>query len=87
MTENLQLAIQLLLVGMVTVFFILIIVVSLGRLLIFMVNKYSPETAVATKSYKAAKTHQFSKKKLAVLGGVVDIVTQGQGVIKSVKKM
>ena len=86
MTENLQLALQLLLVGMITVFVILTIVVSLGRFIIFMVNKYAPDpTAVILP--KREKISQFSKKKLAVLGGVVDLVTEGQGVIKSVKKI
>ncbi len=86
MTENLQLALQLLLVGMLTVFVILTIVVSLGRVIIFMVNKYTPDAPTVTMP-KREKTSQFSKKKLAVLGSVVDLVTEGQGVIKSVKKI
>jgi len=86
MTENLQLALQLLLVGMVTVFFILTIVVSLGRLLIMLVNKYSHENVTKT-VIQTTSGKQFSKKKLAVLGSVVELVTQGQGVIKSVKKI
>ena len=43
MSENYQLALQLLIVGMLSVFFILGIVVTLGKTLIFAVNKFSPE--------------------------------------------
>lgn len=86
MTENLHIALQLLLVGMVTVFVILTIVVGLGKLLILLVNKYAKDpkpVAVVNRT----RTAQFSKQKLAVLGAVVELVTQGNGVIKSVKKI
>jgi len=86
MTENLNIALQLLLVGMVTVFFILTIVVGLGKLLITLVNKYAATTTVAV-SKRQPKAAEFSKQKLAVLSAVVETVTQGQGVIKSVKKI
>lgn len=85
MTENLNLALQLLLVGMLSVFFILGIVVALGRTLIYLVNKFSPEIV---KPQFAAKTKSgFSKEKLAVLTAVVEVVTENKGVIKSVKKI
>lgn len=85
MTENLNLALQLLLVGMLSVFFILGIVVALGRVLIYLVNRYSP---VIQKTEIAGKpTSGFSKKKLAVLTAVVDVITENKGVIKSINKL
>jgi len=86
MTENLHIALQLLLVGMLSVFFILGVVVALGKILISLVNKFSkdpvPRPVAAVTSNK-----QFSSKKLAALSAVIDIISDGQGVIKSVKKI
>ncbi len=85
MTEELNLALQLLIVGMVSVFTILGIVVGLGKLLIGVVNKYSPEV-VETKKVKRQR-NVFSPKKLAAITAVVDHIILQQGVIKSVKKL
>ena len=41
--ENLETALLLMVVGMATVFVILLIVIYLGKLLISLVNKYAPE--------------------------------------------
>lgn len=85
MTDTLNLALQLLLVGMLSVFTILAIVVGIGRLLITLVNKYSPEPVKTVLTSRPS--HVISSKKLAVLSSVIDIVTDQQGVIKSVKKI
>ena len=47
--ENLETAFLLMVVGMATVFVILLIVIYLGKLLISLVNKYAPEEAVPAK--------------------------------------
>jgi oxaloacetate decarboxylase gamma subunit len=47
--ENFELGILLLMVGMTTVFVILLIVIYLGKGLIILVNKYAPEEVVAKK--------------------------------------
>ncbi len=86
MTENLNIALQLMLVGMLSVFFILGIVIGLGKLLITLVNRFSKE-AVKPTTRPRSVTPQFSSKHLAVLSAVVDTVTSGNGVIKSVKKI
>lgn len=83
MSENYQLAIQLLLVGMVSVFFILGIVVTLGKLLIFSVNKFYPEPAVTVIPRKKS----LDNSKLAVIASVVEHVTEGKGIVKSIKKI
>jgi len=86
MTENLQLMIQLLIVGMLTVFFILGLVVLLGKLIIFLVNKYAPSQTPAS-IIPTRGTAATDKKHLAVLTSVVEVVTEGKGVIKSIKKL
>ena len=47
--ENIETAILLMVVGMATVFVILLIVIYLGKLLITLVNKYAPEEVVPAK--------------------------------------
>ena len=47
--ENLETAFLLMVVGMATVFVILLIVIYLGKLLISLVNKYAPEEVVPAK--------------------------------------
>ena len=47
--ENLETAFLLMVVGMATVFVILLIVIYLGKLLISLVNKYAPEEVVSVK--------------------------------------
>ena len=83
MSENYQLALQLLIVGMLSVFFILGIVVTLGKTLIFAVNKFSPEV----KPSVIRRVKSLENKKIAVITSVVDLITNGQGVISSIKKI
>jgi len=85
MTENFNLALQLLVVGMLSVFLILGIVVGLGKILVSLVNRYSPEVVKTKPLVKKSKA--IEAKKLAVLTAVVDMVSQQKGVIKSVKKI
>ena len=47
--ENLETALLLMVVGMATVFAILLIVIYLGKLLISLVNKYAPEEQLPAK--------------------------------------
>ena len=90
--EILSTALELLIVGMLSVFFILGIVVGLGRLLVFIVNKYSPEvkptTRMANRNISPQSMSQsISGSKMAVLSAVVDLVTESKGVLKSVEKL
>ena len=82
MSDNLALAFQLLLTGMVTVFLILGMVVLLGRLLIYIINRYSPDSLPDRQDDEI-----IARKKLAVLSSVVEVITNGKGVIQSVKKL
>ena len=49
--ENLNIALLLMIVGMATVFAILLIVIYLGKGLIALVNKYAPEEVAPAKQY------------------------------------
>ncbi|MBT8231722.1 MAG: oxaloacetate decarboxylase [Saprospiraceae bacterium] len=83
MQENYQLALQLLIVGMFSVFFILGIVVALGKILVLGVNKFSPDVT----SSGLPKVKSLENKKVAVITSAVNLITQGKGVIRSIKKL
>ena len=81
--ENLETAFLLMVVGMATVFVILLIVIYLGKLLISLVNKYAPEEVVPAK--------QASRVPAAIPGNIlaaaVNVVTQGKGKVSKVEKL
>jgi len=84
MTENIEIAIQLLIVGMISVFIILGIVTGLARLLIELVNRYGPVTP-GKKVWHEGRT--ASQKHIAVITAVVESVTSGKGSVHSIKKL
>ena len=49
--ENIEMAFLLMVVGMATVFLILLIVIGLGKLLIVLVNKYAPEEELPVRKH------------------------------------
>lgn len=81
MAENLNIGLQLLLVGMISVFIILGFVVAIGHLLITIINKWYAEDS------NQHGGNRPDKKKIAVLSAVVQTVTEGKGVISSVNKI
>ena len=87
--ENIGTGLELMLVGMTTVFLILIIVIQLGKLLIALVNRFAPEETVAPK--KAAAVAQPAQTAvdpttMAVLAEAVKQITGGKGHISNVTK-
>lgn len=54
--ENIETGLLLMVVGMTTVFIILLIVINLGKGLIALVNKYAPEETTAPKQPVAARS-------------------------------
>jgi len=83
MTENFELALQLLVVGMLTVFFILGIVTGLARILIILVNKFFPQSD--GKIIKKSKS--IEQKNLVIIASVVELITKGKGVVRSINKL
>ncbi len=92
MQEQLNTALLVLIVGMLTVFTVLFLVVQTGRLLIFLVNKYGPTPQAIKRPVKRQKAQPveesvFSKKKLAAIITAVDIVTEGKGRVTAIEGM
>ena len=81
MTDNVNLGLQLLVVGMISVFFILGIVVVIGKLLITSVNKWS------TKNHSGISDNHIDRKQIAVISAAVQTVTKGKGTVSSIKKI
>ncbi len=81
MAENLELALSLMVIGMVTVAFILFMVVAGGKIMIRIVNRFYPDIEPELIFMKA------DKKKLAVIIATVNIVTRGKGKIERIDKI
>lgn len=84
--ENLNTALMLMVVGMATVFAILLIVIYLGKGLIALVNKYAPEEVVPAKA-AASSTAHIPGNILAAISAAVTVVTQGKGKVSKVEKI
>jgi oxaloacetate decarboxylase gamma subunit len=83
--DNIGLGVQLMIVGMSTVFLILLIVIWGGKLLINVVNKVAPEEVVPAKGTKAPEAVDGST--MAVLQQVVSQITGGKGHVASAKRI
>ena len=83
--DNIGLGVQLMIVGMSTVFLILLIVIWGGKLLINVVNKVAPEEVVPAKGPKAHEAVDGST--MAVLQQVVSQITGGKGHVASAKRI
>ena len=86
MSEDFNMALVLLAVGMLTVFFILTLIVLLGNGLILVVNKYFPEPIRSKIAQSIPSQQEFDSKKLAAIVTAIDIVTEGKGKVESIKK-
>ena len=92
MNEQLSTALVVLLVGMITVFVVLSLVVLSGKVLISIVNKYAPEksskkTTTSRTSPITRKSSQISSSKVAAIVAAVQQVTQGKGYIRDIKRI
>ena len=78
-------ALKLMFTGMGTVFFILIMVVVLGNLIIRLTNSFATETVKP--AVVGASSPEMAPNKLAAIVTAVDVVTQGRGKVSSVEKL
>lgn len=84
--SNINEALVLLAIGMITVFLILALVVVSGNILIKIVNRYAPEpTKKLTRSRQAALG--TAPEVVAAITAVVETVTAGHGKIQSIQKI
>ena len=87
MNPELIKAFSILVVGMITVFTVLGLVVLTGKILIHLVNRYTPDVVKTKKSLLAAANEEISKEKVAAMVAAVNILTQGKGKITNIKKV
>ena len=90
--ENIETGLLLMVVGMATVFVILLIVIYLGKALIWAVNKYAPEEEGTKKVAKVAAavkapTNALSSQETAVIVSAVSMATQGLGKVVTIEKL
>ncbi len=84
--ENIGIGLQLMVVGMLTVFVILLIVIYGGKLLIAAVNRIAPEEeAKPTKSTQ--QPAGIDPTTMAILQQAVSQITGGKGRVASAKKI
>lgn len=79
--------VELMVIGMLTVFAILLIVINLGKLLIKIVNVIAPEEQVAPKKAATATTATIDANTMAILKQTVSQITGGKGRVASAKKI
>ena len=85
--ENIETALLLMVVGMSTVFVILLIVIYLGKFLITLVNKYAPEEVVSVKRETQKGPAPIPGNILAAITAAVNVVTLGKGKVTKVEKL
>lgn len=86
MNSNFDIALQLLGIGMVTVFLILFLVVFIGNSIIHFVNRFLPEAKVV-KVAKVNNPQVVNNGKMAAIVAAVQIVTNGTGKVVKIEKI
>ena len=78
--EHIGLALQLMIVGMATVFIILLIVIQLGKWLIQLVNRFAPPEKTAPRSATQSVTAQatIDDQTKAIIEAAVSKLTEGK---------
>lgn len=77
-------ALSLMLVGMITVFFILFSIVLLGNILIRLCNKYLPEEVL---EIKTKKSQSPSNNTHAAIKAAISLATKGKGTVTNITKI
>ena len=84
--ENIGLGLELMVVGMSTVFLILIIVIYGGKLLIQVLNRVAPEEVLPAKKAQATHPTAIDGTTMEVLREVVSQITGGKGKLAAARK-
>lgn len=75
-------AVLVLVIGMLTVFFVLGMVVLSGEVLIRIVNSFYQEET--SKKVSSTSTKSIDKRKLAAILAAIEIVTDGKGTVQKI---
>ncbi len=91
MDPNLSKALLLLFVGMITVFSILSLVVLIGKVLIYIINRFIPVQEKKLKSQKInrglpVEDPSIDPKQLAAIVAAVATITGGKGRVTSIER-
>jgi oxaloacetate decarboxylase gamma subunit len=84
MGSNLSTAFMLLVVGMITVFVALSLIVGVGELLIRLVNRLTPTIRV-DEPETTPSSHAIAADKVAAIVAAIDWATEGQGQPQSIE--
>lgn len=88
--DNFELGLLLMIVGMTTVFAILLLVIGLGKGLIFLVNKYAPEEVVTSKAMRNLSAGNGNSnlpgQTTAAIVAAVSTLTGGNGKVTKIEK-
>ncbi|MBN1970892.1 MAG: OadG family protein [Candidatus Delongbacteria bacterium] len=90
MESNLTNGLTLMIVGMGTVFTVLILVVLTSKYLVVLVNRFFPEIVKNVRKSSLVSTNNQilnDNKSVAVLTAAVDVITSGKGKIVNIEKM
>ncbi|MCD8177245.1 MAG: OadG family protein [Tannerellaceae bacterium] len=87
--ENIQQGLLLMVVGMTTVFLILLLVIYISKGLIAFVNKYAPEEAVQKKPVQtvAQAIEAVPAATTAAIVSAVSTLTGGKGKVTKIEKL
>lgn len=83
--ENLELALMLMVVGVASVFVILLIVIYLSQGMIWVVNKFAPEETPKAKAPTAAPAADAGA--MDAIKAAVEILTAGKGQVVKIEKL
>lgn len=87
MNSNFELALELLGVGMLTVFIILFLVVIIGNVIIKIVNRFMPDTQVLAPKVDRAISAAIDPRKVSAIVAAVQAVTNGKGKVENIEKV
>lgn len=85
MNQDINIALMLMGVGMITVFVVLSLVVIVGKGLVSFVNRFVPEIIVQDEPKRVAGGVQPTK--IAAITAAVEIFTEGKGHITRIEKI
>jgi len=84
--EKLPEAFKLLIVGMVTVFTILLVVIYLGKSLIYIINKLNSSKDVNTDDVNSSKSN-VDDKTVSIINEAVKQITDNKGKVINIRKI
>lgn len=84
--ENIGLGLTLMLIGMITVFIILLIVINFSKLLIRIVNKVAPEETVQSPK-SAPQRPTVDPTVTAIIQAAVNTLTGGKGYAAKIERL